>query len=409
MKFIIGASSVYFLLTSCVNEYKVPEEVTSLYEKKLVVDGRILADEMSVVYLTYTTPVGSFDKGEPALNADITVVGQNGYESPKAEYDKENKKYLIPTYDLSNDTQYAINIKHEGETYQSEFQPILDTPEIERVTWEEKEDGLALYVTTQGENSGSRNYMWTFDEDWEFHSEMDFTRPLTTGRWFYDQKDYPLGKEGENLYYYCWMHNESSLIHIYDTKNLNENKVIDHQFLHIPIDDIRIYYIYSILVKKANISDKVYEYYRLMKLYTQESSGIFTPMPTEVEGNVKCISNPDKKINGVVIASKMTSKRIFVYAEDFENLVPEYSDCIPVYGYQKFKGDYTDFYWQYAWIKEMNNFSAFIYVLDSNYAESLEQSKIDQHSILYSPICMDCRKVQNATKKRPDFWPNNHE
>ena len=94
---------------------------------------------------------------------------------------------------------------------------------------------------------------------------------------------------------------------------------------------------------------------------------------------------------------------------NFENLVPEYSDCIPVYGYQKFKGDYTDFYWQSAWIKEMNNFSAFIYVLDSNYAESLEQSKIDQHSILYSPICMDCRKVQNATKKRPDFWPNNHE
>ena len=146
-----------------------------------------------------------------------------------------------------------------------------------------------------------------------------------------------------------------------------------------------------------------------MKLYTQESSGIFTPMPTEIEGNVKCISNPDKKINGVVIASKMTSKRIFVYAEDFENLVPEYSDCIPVYGYQKFKGDYTDFYWQSAWIKEMNNFSAFIYVLDSNYAESLEQSKIDQHSILYSPICMDCRKVQNATQKRPYFWPNNQE
>ena len=408
MRFVLFTLFLCCLFASCVNEYKIPEEVTSLYEKKLVVDGRILADEMSVVYLTYTTPVGSFDKGEPALNADITIVGQNGYESPKAEYDKENKRYLIPTYNLSNDTQYAINIKHEGETYQSEFQPILDTPEIERVTWEEKEDGLALYVTTQGENSGSRNYMWTFDEDWEFHSEMDFTRALSVGGWYYNKELYPIENEGKNPYYYCWMHNESSLIHIYDTKNLNENKVIDHQFLHIPIDDIRISYIYSILVKQANISDEVYEYYRLMKLYTQESSGIFTPMPTEVKGNVKCISNPDKKINGVVIASKMTSKRIFVYAKDFKNLVPEHSVCNPAYASDKYTGDYTDNDWRRSWQLEIN-LGAFIYVIYSDINDILDYNKLDKHAILYPPICMDCRKVQNATKKRPNFWPNNHE
>ena len=408
MRFVLFTLFLCCLFASCVNEYKIPEEVTSLYEKKLVVDGRILADEMSVVYLTYTTPVGSFDKGEPALNADITIVGQNGYESPKAEYDKENKRYLIPTYNLSNDTQYAINIKHEGETYQSEFQPILDTPEIERVTWEEKEDGLALYVTTQGENSGSRNYMWTFDEDWEYHSEMDFTRALSVGGWYYNKELYPIENEGKNPYYYCWMHNESSLIHIYDTKNLNENKVIDHQFLHIPIDDIRISYIYSILVKQANISDEVYEYYRLMKLYTQESSGIFTPMPTEVKGNVKCISNPDKKINGVVIASKMTSKRIFVYAKDFKNLVPEHSVCNPAYASDKYTGDYTDNDWRRSWQLEIN-LGAFIYVIYSDINDILDYNKLDKHAILYPPICMDCRKVQNATKKRPNFWPNNHE
>ena len=408
MRFVLFTLFLCCLFASCVNEYKIPEEVTSLYEKKLVVDGRILADEMSVVYLTYTTPVGSFDKGEPALNADITIVGQNGYESQKAEYDKENKRYVIPTYDLSNDTQYAINIKHEGETYQSEFQPILDTPEIERVTWEEKEDGLALYVTTQGENSGSRNYMWTFDEDWEYHSEMDFTRALSVGGWYYNKELYPIENEGKNPYYYCWMHNESSLIHIYDTKNLNENKVIDHQFLHIPIDDIRISYIYSILVKQANISDEVYEYYRLMKLYTQESSGIFTPMPTEVKGNVKCISNPDKKINGVVIASKMTSKRIFVYAKDFKNLVPEHSVCNPAYASDKYTGDYTDNDWRRSWQLEIN-LGAFIYVIYSDINDILDYNKLDKHAILYPPICMDCRKVQNATKKRPNFWPNNHE
>ena len=33
----------------------------------------------------------------------------------------------------------------------------------------------------------------------------------------------------------------------------------------------------------------------------------------------------------------------------------------------------------------------------------------DTESILYNKECIDCRKTQGATKKRPDFWPNNHE
>lgn len=34
---------------------------------------------------------------------------------------------------------------------------------------------------------------------------------------------------------------------------------------------------------------------------------------------------------------------------------------------------------------------------------------IDLNSTMYSSNCVDCRTVYGATKKRPDFWPNNHE
>ena len=30
-------------------------------------------------------------------------------------------------------------------------------------------------------------------------------------------------------------------------------------------------------------------------------------------------------------------------------------------------------------------------------------------SVLYHRECIDCRAVDGATKKRPDFWPNDHE
>ena len=43
------------------------------------------------------------------------------------------------------------------------------------------------------------------------------------------------------------------------------------------------------------------------------------------------------------------------------------------------------------------------YVIYTPYGE------IDSNSILYSPNCVDCRTVDGATKKRPDFWPTDHK
>ena len=43
------------------------------------------------------------------------------------------------------------------------------------------------------------------------------------------------------------------------------------------------------------------------------------------------------------------------------------------------------------------------------YVALTPQGYINNESILYSPECVDCRKTKGATKKRPDFWPNNHE
>ena len=37
------------------------------------------------------------------------------------------------------------------------------------------------------------------------------------------------------------------------------------------------------------------------------------------------------------------------------------------------------------------------------------QGNIDLQSIRYRKQCVDCRETKGATKKRPDFWPNDHE
>lgn len=393
------------VFASCVEEYKVPKKMTQAYESTLVIQGQILSGDNSVIYLNNTVPLGQVERPEPIFNADVTVIGQNGYESAKAKFDIENDRYVIPTHNLPDNTQYAIKVVLDGETYQSEYQSLLSAKTIDDFWFQESADGISFYVSSHGEEEDTPYYMWTYEEDWEFHADIDMSAP-TTLTWSYREDLYPGIVTGKsNPYYYCWKHNASSLIHIYDAGTLEQNVSKNYKLLDIKSDDIRISYIYSILLKQASLSKEAYEHFRLHKLYTEQSSGLFTPMPGEIISNIKCISNPEKEAHGYVVVSNMTTQRMFIYASDFTQFYPEYSNCHPTYGYEQEDSD-----WKCLWYAELEDPDVRSVILNYkkvykwNYKEVLNDT-----SILYPKECVDCRTYHRATKKRPDFWPNDHE
>ena len=69
------------LISSCIEEYKIPTTLSVPREAELVIQGRILAGEESVIYITKTQPLGEMKLDEPITHAKVTVIGQNGYES----------------------------------------------------------------------------------------------------------------------------------------------------------------------------------------------------------------------------------------------------------------------------------------------------------------------------------------
>ena len=401
--------SAIISFTNCVEEYKVPKDMTQAYESKLVIQAQILSGDKSIVYLNNTVPFGQVERPEPIFNADVTVIGQNGYESAKAEFDIDNDRYVIPTHNLPDNTQYAIKVVLDGETYQSEYQPLLSAKAIDDFRFQESADGISFYVSSHGEEEDTPYYMWTYEEDWEFHADIDMSAP-TTLIWSYREDLYPgivLGKS--NPYYYCWKHNESSLIHIYDAGTLEQNVSKDYKLLDIKPDDIRISYIYSILLKQASLSKEAYEYFRLQKLYTEQSGGLFTPMPGQIISNMKCISNPSKKVYGYVVISNVITQRMFIYASDFTQFRPEYSNCHPGYGYEQNNADGLS-QWKGWWWAEVKDPDVRSVILDDKEIKQWNyNTTLDGSSILYPKECVDCRTYHRATKKRPDFWPTDHE
>ena len=388
-----------FMLASCVEEYQVPKEAAASYESQLVIEGRILSGDESIIYLSNSVPFGQVERPEAVLNADITIIGQNGYESSKAEFDIENDRYVIPTHDLPLNTLYALKVEVDGEIYQSDFQTIQPAKEIDNIYYKEGDNSISIYVSSHGDENDSNYYMWTYEEDWEFHVDIDITAP-TQSHWMYNIAKMPgLVTGGKNPYYYCWSHDDSGLIHIYSTDNLSQNTIRDYKLLEIPLDDIRVSYIYSILVKQSGLNEANYEYFRIQKLYSEESGGLFAPMPAELKGNIQCISNPDNKVHGYVIASEVVSKRIFIYESELYQK-DTFVGCTTAEGIESPTYDHY-LTWTSIWKSEVYENGAAIL--------NTEKNVLAPTSVLFHRSCVDCRAVEGATKKRPDFWPNNHE
>ena len=391
-----------FMLASCVEEYQVPKEAAASYESQLVIEGRILSGDESIIYLSNSVPFGQVERPEAVLNADITIIGQNGYESSKAEFDIENDRYVIPTHDLPLNTLYALKVEVDGEIYQSEFEPIQRAKEIDELYYQENETDITIHVSSHGYEEDSPYYIWTYEEDWEIHPEYDVSKALDSGYWSYSKSFYPDLKMGENNpYLNCWGHNNSGLIHIYSTANLNQNTIKSHQLLSIPLDDVKLSYLYSISVKQMGLSKQAYEYFELQKLYSEQSGGLFMPMPAEVKGNVQCLSNKEKKAAGYVIFSQVAQQRIFIDSDDLFQKLYFNTSCSTSMGLKSPTPDQF-IEWTRIWTKEQVENGAFIW-------HAHEGSIFEETSMIHSRTCVDCRAFPGATQKRPDFWPNNHE
>ena len=395
-KHLILLFGLTMVILSCVDEYTIPKETAIEYETEIVIEGRILAGEESVIHLSYTTPINSEEETTDILNAQVYVIGQNGYRSEAAEFDIENDCYVIDTRRLENNTLYAVEVTVDGETYQSEFQPLLISPEIDEVTWQEHESSISIHVTTQAEKDAPRHFMWSFDEDWEIHADVDM-RGNDTIKPYYVKDQYPDLTETRNPYLFCWMHDVSRNVLLHSTANLSENVLENIQLHEISIEDIRLSYIYSIQVKQWSLSDEAYNYYSILKRYTEEDEGLFTPVLSDYRGNITCTSHPNKRAHGYVLASNVTTKRIFIYEKDFKHMRSLYEtpNCF-ARNWERdalsFAAVLNSYPWKSPWV---------IMARDGN--------PWDQDALMYTWYCVDCRQTIGATKKRPDFWPNDHE
>lgn len=352
----------------CITEFepKGIEEVRDL----LIVDGTI-TDGTTTIVLRYSVGLTESLYGRETIDNATLFVETDAGDVFHGER-KGLGTYEIPVGNLDAGKQYRLTINYDGEVYQSSFLSPLFTPEIDSLSYLKDGQGKPVYmcVNTHDPQNNSRYYRWSYRETWEVQSELYANVRIEDGEMIYHTP--------EDNTYYCWGRDSSKVLHLGSTEKLSENIISNKKLIEIEPSEDRLSVLYYLAVEQMQIRKEAYDYLSNLQKNIEQTGSIFTPMPSEMKGNIRCISNPSLPVIGYMEVATVTRKDRY-YPQSMELYEPPREYChyqtttdpdlaFPIYAYYEFYPPET---------------------------------------ISFAPFkCVDCRERKNATRNKPVDWPN---
>jgi hypothetical protein len=323
---------------------------------------------------------------KPELGAQLNVEGEDGSGFPLV--DNGNGEYSIAQLTLNNGIKYRLHIKtNNGKEYVSDYSPMKYTPLIDSITWQRENDGVRIYANAYDPQGAAKYYQWKYEETWEFHSAY-----YSTLKYVYDPVTaMPVAVVNKNpdgsidtVIYKCWNTLNSTSIILGSTEKLARDVV------YLPVHYIephseKLSVLYSINLRQYAISQGEYLFLQKMKKNTEQLGTIFDPQPSEISGNVRCLTDSNETVIGYVEVSQEQVKRMFIS----NSQVPDWN------------------YKQDCFFFEIDNNKDSI----ATYGNGLmptSAAKRDPFGGIISfyastPQCVDC--TLRGVHQKPDFWP----
>jgi hypothetical protein len=281
-------------MTSCIETY-TPD--ISRYENILVVDGEI--SNLPGPYIVKLSRSYEFYKrnSQPAKGAQIKIIENTGLEVELTETSDGIYSTTDNPFRGVVGNSYKLQIKLDGQIYESGFETIIPPMPIDKVYWEYQKkdngsDGIELLLDTHDPLNKTRNYAWYVDETWKFVVPIEII-------------DHPEWRVGYQYY-------TSSIFDI-GTSAQRINDIIERHHLRF-FDETtnRIYIRYSANVRQYALTEPSYSYFKKIVTINQNQGSLFDPTPGSITGNIKNTQNKDMPVLGYFLVAGVSEKRIFI-------------------------------------------------------------------------------------------------
>jgi hypothetical protein len=132
--------------------------------------------------------------------------------------------------------------------------------------------------------------------------------PLDSCRWHTLQ-----GADSTNQKVQCWNTAPSTNIILATSAALAQDVIVAFPVETIPLGDARVDIGYSILVRQYAMTEDAYNYWLLIQKTTQDVGTLFDVQPTQLIGNIHCLTNPSAPVIGFISASSVQQHRVNIY------------------------------------------------------------------------------------------------
>jgi len=385
-------------LAGCISEYH--QVGVSDTAGILVVDGLIVENGQTAIQLSRTIKVDDQFKTEAVYvqNAQIRLIDESNNTIAVADQQITDGEPVPGMYVINDEIsfnagmKYALDIRIGNSHYQSDFVSPVHTPEIDEVTWSINEDNsMNIMVSTHDPSNRTKYFFWRFEEIWEYTAALSANvryDPVT-------RTVIPQSLTGDNRYY-CWHYDHSKSMLYSSSDRFSEAMVKDLKIHHIPANDPRFCYLYSILVKQYGIDKEAYDYFENLQRNVDKNGSLFAPQPAEKEGNIQCLSNPDEPVIGYIAIANEVTYRLFIDMEKL-NLFRHENNCSTAPNAEGVEPGEIVPSREYFDMPAAHAAGLGIY-------QVLSPSRYRCFMIK----CVDCT-VSGGTKNKPDFWPNEHQ
>lgn len=357
----------------CIQTYTSPYK--SPATGYLVVEGYITGNGPTSFRLTRTLALPGDSVIPVVTGADLQVEGDDHSIYPFTE--TGNGYYALPSVALSPAVQYRLRISDvNGKTYLSDYVPYKPTPPIDSINWISDATGVTIYANTHDPTANTRYYEWKYVETWELNSSEQ-------SGWIWQGDSLALRTEAQQNFT-CWHTDSSTAILVGTSAKLAQDVVYEQPVNFIPVNSEPLGIEYSILVSQYALTDSAYYYLTQMQANTEQLGSIMDPLPTQLVGNIHCLSDPAEPVMGYFSAGTIQQQRIFIQRSQ----VPAwlyFFECPFADRKTSYRVDSLQFYFgggEFTPIDYNNTLDAVIY----NYTD-----------------CIDCRARGGVTTK-PAFW-----
>jgi hypothetical protein len=293
---------IMLVITGCTKPYNPPAIKNGT--GYLVVEGVIDAGIDSTKFmLSHTVGLTSDSTTAPVTGAQFIIQGNDN--SSYTLTGNSAGVYSSPSLNLDNSKQYRVDIKTtDGKEYQSDYVPVKVSPAIDSISYAIESNGLQVNLNTHDPANNTRYYRWNYTETWEFHAQ-DYSDYVSNG-------DTVLQRPYSQQVYYCYTSDNATNILLGSSAKLSQDVIASAPITFVSSTSEKVETEYSILVRQYALTSDAYNFWSNLKTNTQQLGSIFDALPSEINGNIHCMTDPNLPVVGYISASTIATRRMFV-------------------------------------------------------------------------------------------------